>query len=145
MLSNPLKTTGLVAAAAAGLFAFGAADASAASVHRAFAPHSVSSSSSWTGAGGRTWNCSGSTSCAGGTCDRSVTYTGPNGRTVTANDTLTRSGPGHFNSSETVTGPNGKTLSRSGETNCWGEACVHRGTITGPNGGTVNTFAAGWR
>lgn len=147
MLSIFLKTTTLWAAAAVSLLAIGAPEASAAAVHRAaaVAPHSVSTSRSWTGPEGRTYSRTGRTSCAGGTCDRSVTYTGPNGGTVSGEKSVTRTSPGHFTSSGSVTGPNGNTVSRTGATNCWGDACVHRGTITGPNGGTVNTVGAAWR
>ena len=137
----------VVAATTAGLFTVAATDASAGWAPRgqAFAPHSVSSSHTWTGLQGRTWSRSGSTSCANGTCNRSETYTRPNGKTVTTNDSVTRTGRGQFNSSETVTGPNGKTVTRTGQTDCGRFACERSATITGPNGGSESRGGWWWR
>ena len=49
--------------------------------------------------------------CAGGTCARSGTTTGPRGESVT----------------------------HSGATSCAGGTCTRNGTLTGPNGGSVTT------
>jgi len=86
-----------------------------------------------------TYSSSASGGCAGGTCSRSGEITGPAGRTVSGNRTITRTAPGQFSSSGTVTGPNGGTVTRNGETSCANGTCTHSGTITGPNGGSVTT------
>ncbi len=92
------------------------------------APGQWSRTGSVTGPRGNTTTFTGGTSCAGGSCNRSTTFTGPNGRDVNANSTVTRTAPGQFSSSGTVTGPNGRTISRSGSTDCAGGTCTHTGT-----------------
>ena len=52
--------------------------------------------------------------CAGGTCSRSATVTGPNGRTVSRSGSITRTGPHRYSYSRTTTGPQGRTVTRAG-------------------------------
>jgi hypothetical protein len=96
-------------------------------------------SGSVTGPRGNSASFAGSTSCAGGTCNRATTYTGPNGREVTASGSVARTAPGQFSSSGTVTGPRGGTASHSATTDCAGGTCTRTGSITGANGTTYST------
>ena len=104
--------------------------------------HGVSSTRSYTGTNGRTWTRTGSTSCADGSCSRSATVTGPNGHSVSRDETVTRTGPGDFSHTGSVTGPNGRTVTNEGQTDCGRYACARTGTIAGPNGGGAT--ASGW-
>jgi hypothetical protein len=61
-----------------------------------------------------TYTVNGAGSCAGGTCSRSRTVTGPYGGTVTRNGSVTKTGPGQYQYSGTTTGPYGRTVTRSG-------------------------------
>ena len=105
----------------------------------------VSSTRTYTGAHGRTWTRNGSTSCADGSCSRSATFTGPNGHSVSRDETVTRTGRGDFSTSGSVTGANGRTVSNAGQTDCGRYACAHTGTITGPNGGSETRSGWWWR
>lgn len=91
----------LVAAATAGLFFAGLAEASA------FQRSGTVSGPRGTG------SYSASASCAGGTCSRSVGRTGAWGRSMSHSGSVTRTGNGYSYSGST-TGPNGGTRSRSG-------------------------------
>lgn len=61
-----------------------------------------------------TYAVNGSGSCAGGTCSRTRTVTGPYGGTVTRSGSVTKTGPGQYQYSGTATGPYGRTVTRSG-------------------------------
>jgi hypothetical protein len=147
MMQQLLKTVvvlGLVAATSLAV----AVPASAANWRHGFVAHGprdVSSTRTYTGANGRTWTRNGSTSCADGSCTRSATITGPNGHSVSRDETVTRTGRGDFANSGSVTGPNGRTVSNAGQTDCGRYACAHTGTITGPNGGSETTSGWWWR
>jgi hypothetical protein len=52
--------------------------------------------------------------CAGGTCTRNATRTGPRGNTATRNGTVTRTAPGTFEGNWTTTGSGGRSVTRSG-------------------------------
>jgi len=52
--------------------------------------------------------------CAGGTCTRTRSVTGPNGKTVTQSGSVTRTGPHRYRYTQTTTGPNGGSVTRSG-------------------------------
>ncbi len=133
-------TLGLVAAGSLAV----ALPASAAT-WRHGASRDVSSTRTYTGANGRTWTRYGSTSCADGSCTRSATITGPNGHSVSRDETVTRTGRGDFSTSGSVTGPNGRTVTNAGQTDCGRYACAPTGTITGPNGGSETTSGWWWR
>jgi hypothetical protein len=105
----------------------------------------VSSTRTYTGAGGRTWTRTGSTNCGDGSCTRSATVTGPNGHSASRDETVTRTGRGDFSTSGSVTGPNGRTVSNQGQTDCGRYACAHTGTVTGPNGGSATRSGWWWR
>lgn len=142
-----LKTVGVLALVAAGSLA-ASLPASAANWRHGFvarAPHDVGSTRTYTGAHGRTWTRNGSTNCADGSCTRSATITGPNGHSVSRNETVTRTGPGDFSNSGSVTGPNGRTVTNAGQTDCGRYACAHTGTITGPDGGSGSRAGWWWR
>jgi hypothetical protein len=122
MLLNSLKTGVVAVLATTGLFATGAAPASAASWSRQIsvthsAPHQISSTRTYTGPNGRSVTRTGSASCNDGACTHSSTVTGPNGNTVT----------------------------RTGGTECGPYACVHGSTATGPEGNSVRTVGGWWR
>jgi hypothetical protein len=68
--------------------------------------------------------------------------TGPNGHSVSRDETVTRIGPGDFSHTGSVTGPNGRTVTNEGQTDCGRYACARTGTIAGPNGGGAT--ASGW-
>ena len=55
----------------------------------------------------------GSGSCANGSCNRSVTRTGPYGGTMTRDGSVSYSG-GSCTGTRTTTGPNGNTVTRQG-------------------------------
>jgi hypothetical protein len=61
-----------------------------------------------------TYHGSASGSCANGTCARSVSVTGPNGRSVSRTGTVSRVAPHRYDYSLTTTGPNGNSITRSG-------------------------------
>lgn len=67
-----------------------------------------------TGRGVYTGTASGG--CGGGSCWRTRSVTGPNGRTVTQSGEITRTGPYRYSGSRTTTGPNGGSVTRFG----WG-------------------------
>lgn len=52
-------------------------------------------------------------SCAGGSCTRAITRTGPYGETVSRSGSVACSG-GYCTGSRTTTGPRGNTVNRSG-------------------------------
>lgn len=52
--------------------------------------------------------------CAGGTCSRAASVTGPNGKTVSRTGSVTRTGPHRYGYTRTTTGPNGNSVTRSG-------------------------------
>ncbi|HEY4168581.1 MAG TPA: hypothetical protein VGM96_17475 [Reyranella sp.] len=138
-----LKTLAVLGLVAAGSLA-AALPASAAN-WRHGGSRDVSSTRSYTGANGHTWTRTGSTSCADGSCTRQATVTGPNGHSVSRDETVTRTGRGDFSSSGSVIGPKGHTVSNAGQTDCGPYACAHTGTVTGPNGGSVTTSGWWWR
>jgi hypothetical protein len=141
-----LNTVVVLALAAAGSLA-AALPASAANGRHGFVrgPHDVGSTRTYTGANGRTWTRSGSTDCADGSCTRSATVTGPNGRSVSRDETVTRTGRGDYSTSGSVTGPNGRNITNAGQTDCGRYACVHTGTVTGTSGGSETTSGWWWR
>ena len=79
----------------------------------------VSQASAWTRSGSvttwrGTYHGSASGGCAGGTCSRTRSVTGPNGNTVSRSGSITRTGPYRYSYSRTTTGPNGNGVTRSG-------------------------------
>ena len=56
----------------------------------------------------------GSGGCAGGTCSRTRSVTGPYGGTVSRVGSITRTGSGSYSYTQTYTGPNGHGATRSG-------------------------------
>lgn len=68
----------------------------------------------FTGPKGQTATRSGSANCADGSCTRSGSATGPQGKTATGNRNITRNAPGDWSSQGAVTGRNGGTATRSG-------------------------------
>ncbi len=85
----------------------------------AFSLASISEAAAWTRSGTvttrrGTYDGQFSGGCAGGTCSRSATITGPNGRTVSRTASITHSGPWTYNYTRTTTGPNGNSITRSG-------------------------------
>lgn len=52
--------------------------------------------------------------CAGGTCSRSASVIGPDGRTVSRSGSITRTGPHRYSYSRTTTGPQGRSVTRAG-------------------------------
>lgn len=52
--------------------------------------------------------------CAGGTCSRSASVTGPMGHTVSRSGSVSRVGPHRYAYSRTTTGPHGRSVVRSG-------------------------------
>lgn len=79
----------------------------------------VSQASAWSRSGSvTTWRGTyyghSSGGCAGGTCSRSRSVTGPYGGTVSRTGSITRTGPGDYSYSRTTTGPNGNSVTRSG-------------------------------
>jgi hypothetical protein len=61
-----------------------------------------------------TYTTEGSAGCADGTCSRSSSVTGPDGKTVSSQGSVTKTGPGQYSRSKTTTGPNGGTVNKSG-------------------------------
>lgn len=53
-------------------------------------------------------------SCAGGTCSRAATATGPYGGTVSRTGSVTQTAPGSYSYQRTTTGPAGNSVTRSG-------------------------------
>jgi hypothetical protein len=85
----------------------------------AFSLASVSQAAAWTRSGTvttrrGTYSGQFSGGWAGGTCSRSATVTGPNGRTVSRTGSITHTGPGTYSYTRTTTGPNGNSITRSG-------------------------------
>ncbi|MFA6265544.1 MAG: hypothetical protein WC670_07510 [Pseudolabrys sp.] len=79
----------------------------------------VSEAGAWTRSGSvttarGTYTGQASGSCAGGTCTRSRSVTGPNGKTVSRTGSATRTGPYRYRYTRTTTGPNGGSVTRSG-------------------------------
>lgn len=142
-MTQPFLKTFVVLGLAAGSLAV-ALPASAAN-WRHGGSRDVSSTHSYTGAHGRTWTRTGATSCADGSCTRSATVTGPDGRSTSRDETVTRTGRGDFSTSGSVTGPNGRTVSNQRQTDCGRYACARTGAITGPNGGSASTSGWWWR
>lgn len=80
---------------------------------------SVSEANAWTRSGSvttarGTYTGQASGTCAGGTCSRTRSVTGPNGNTVTRSGSATRTGPYRYSYTRTTTGPNGGSVTRSG-------------------------------
>lgn len=61
-----------------------------------------------------TYYGSASGGCAGGSCSRSASITGPYGGTVSRTGSITRVGPHASDYTRTTTGPNGNSVTRSG-------------------------------
>lgn len=61
-----------------------------------------------------TYQVQASGACAGGTCSRSRSVTGPNGGTVSRTGSVTRTGPYRYTYSRTTTRPDGSSVTRSG-------------------------------
>lgn len=61
-----------------------------------------------------TYYGSASGGCAGGTCSRSASVTGPDGRAVSRSGSITRTGPHRYSYSRTTTGPQGRSVTRAG-------------------------------
>ena len=79
----------------------------------------LSQASAWTRSGSvTTWRGTytgqASGSCAGGTCTRTRSVTGPNGNTITQSGSVSRTGPYRYDYSRTTTGTNGNSVTRSG-------------------------------
>jgi len=97
-----MKHVSMVSLAAVSLVFAGIADANA------FQRSGTVSSARGTG------SYSASAGCSGGTCSRSVTRTGAQGRTMTNSGSITKTGTGQYSYSGSTTGPNGQTRTRSG-------------------------------
>jgi hypothetical protein len=80
-------------------------------------------------------------SCAGGTCTRQGSATGPAGRSVSHQGTTQCAG-GKCSSTGTFTGPNGGVATRQGSAQCAGGTCSSSGAITGPNGRSASRSGA---
>ena len=79
----------------------------------------ASEASAWTRTGSvttqrGTYTRTVSGSCGGGTCSRTGAVTGPNGRTVSRSDSISRAGGHSYAYNRTTTGPYGGSVSRSG-------------------------------
>ncbi|AXK83855.1 hypothetical protein DW352_04370 [Pseudolabrys taiwanensis] len=79
----------------------------------------VSQADAWTRSGTvttarGTYTGSASGGCAGGTCSRTRSVTGPYGNTVSRSGSVSRTGPYRYSYSRTTTGPNGNSVTRSG-------------------------------
>ncbi len=79
----------------------------------------VTEANAWTRSGSvttarGTYTGQASGTCAGGTCMRTRSVTGPNGKTVTQSGSATRTGPHRYRYTQTTTGPNGGSVTRSG-------------------------------
>lgn len=61
-----------------------------------------------------TYYGSASGGCAGGTCSRSASVTGPNGHTVSRSGSVSRIGPHSYSYSRITTGPQGRSVTRAG-------------------------------
>ncbi|HWK96182.1 MAG TPA: hypothetical protein VNR39_12245 [Pseudolabrys sp.] len=84
-----------------------------------FVAAAVTEANAWTRNGSvttarGTYTAHASGSCAGGTCTRTRSVTGPNGKTVTQSGSATRTGPHRYRYTQTTTGPNGGSVTRSG-------------------------------
>lgn len=82
----------------------------------------VSQAAAWTRSGTTTtprgtYHSSASGGCAGGTCSRSATATGPYGGSASRSGSVTRTAPGSYSYSRTTTGPYGNSVNRSGSVN----------------------------
>lgn len=97
-----MKHLSMVSLAATALIVAGIADA------QAFQRSGTVSSARGTG------SYAGSAGCSGGTCSRSMTRTGAQGRTMTNSGSVTKTGPGQYSYGGSTTGPNGQTRTRSG-------------------------------
>lgn len=97
-----MKRISMLSLAAVTLMVFGVADANA------FQRSGTVSSARGTG------SYSGSVSCYGGTCSRTMNRTGAQGRTMSNSGSITKTAPGQYSYSGSTTGPNGNTRSRSG-------------------------------
>lgn len=96
-----MTRTLLLAAATAGLFFAGLAEASA--FQRSGTVTSPRGTGSFAASG----------SCSNGTCSRSAARTGAYGRSMSHSGSVTKTGNG-YSYTGTTTGPNGQTRSRSG-------------------------------
>lgn len=79
----------------------------------------VSEAAAWTRSGTvttprGTYTGSAAGGCAGGTCSRSATVTGPYGGTVSRSGSVTRTGPYSYGYTRTTTGPYGNSVTRAG-------------------------------
>ena len=97
-----MKNVSMVSIAAVSLLFAGIADANA------FQRSGTVSSARGTG------SFSASAGCSGGTCSRSVSRTGAQGRTMTKSGSVTKTGTGQYSYSGSAAGPNGQTRNRSG-------------------------------
>jgi hypothetical protein len=91
----------------------------AASLAIVLAMTSVSEANAWVRNGSvttsrGTYHGTASGGCAGGTCSRSVSVTGPYGGTVSRTGSITRVGPRTYDYTRTTIGPNGNSVTRSG-------------------------------
>ncbi len=55
-----------------------------------------------------------SKSCAGGTCSREQSVTGPNGKAAERSGSVTKTAPGSYSYSKEATGLQGRSIERSG-------------------------------
>jgi hypothetical protein len=58
-------------------------------------------------------------SCGSGSCSRSASVTGPNGRTVSRTGSISRTGPNRYAYNRTTTGPYGGSVTSSGWLRRW--------------------------
>jgi len=97
-----MKNVSMVSLAAVSLIFAGIADANA------FQRYGTVSGARGTG------SHSASAGCSGGTCSRSVSRTGAQGRTMSNSGSVTKTGTGQYSYGGSTTGPNGQTRDRSG-------------------------------
>ena len=93
-------------------------------------------SSTATGHNGNTITRGFDSGCANGTCSRSRSVTGPQGRTRGHSGSVTNNGDGTYSTQRTAQGRRGGTYSGSGTTDGNG-TYSYSGTATGPNGQSV--------
>jgi hypothetical protein len=79
----------------------------------------VSEAAAWSRSGAwrsprGTYHAQASAGCSGGTCSRSRSVAGPNGRTLSQTGSISRTAPGSFSYARTTTGPNGQSVTRTG-------------------------------
>jgi hypothetical protein len=79
----------------------------------------ASDASAWTSRGQvttnrGTFNHQGSGSCSAGTCSRAGSTTGPNGKSVSTQGSITRVAPGDYTYNRSIAGANGRTITGSG-------------------------------